>query len=163
MTSEQTQRLIERLMNVFPSFGAWVEKHSSQLREVWRSVLAHANFDDASLVVEKLVCGEIEMPANYEYDRMAILIRKEAGRMTAARNERKTQFEKYLSHGAMEFVKRDKTGSIAVMIGQMVREKRISKEDNDLMMLELIAWDKGGEFPKWMNDLFGIKQERSVA
>ena len=55
--------------------------------------------------------------------------------------------------GAMDIVKSTTTGSIAVTLGQMVREKQLTREQNDEMMVELMAWDKGGERPEWFDTL----------
>lgn len=43
------------------------------------------------------------------------------------------------------------TGHWAIWLGYLVREKRISEEENVERMAELMLWDKGGPRPEWMD------------
>ena len=61
--------------------------------------------------------------------------------------------------GAMDFVRASRTGYIAIELGVMVKEKKITRDENDAMMAELMSWDKGGSEPAWVAELFGLEKQ----
>ena len=42
------------------------------------------------------------------------------------------------------------TGHWAIWLGCQVYEGKITRDENDRRMVDLLAWDKGGERPEWM-------------
>lgn len=158
MTEQETGEVLQPLFGGFPTLRKFYSDSQATLRLAWSKALADVERRDAEVVIGKLVAGDIEMPANYEYDRMAIVIKREANAIRSARNERRRVTTKYLNSQskAFAFITKDKTGHIAVELGAMVKRNEISREDNDVMMRDLMAWDKGGSKPEWMDSLFAV-------
>lgn len=155
MTEPEAADIIQRLIDIFPSVATYYSANRNTLRQTWLQTLQRCNHGYAVAVVEDLACGDMILPPNYEYDRLAIVIRKEAGDREANQTQRQAQYRKYFAtNGAMEFVRKDKTGSIAVELGDMVRRKEITREENDRYMTELMTYDKGGDEPEFLSRLF---------
>jgi hypothetical protein len=99
MTPQQVTESLQMLVDAFPSFGRWWEENSADwrgtsLKQLWCRVLAGTHAADATKVIDDLVMGRVEMPKNYEYDRLAIVIRREAD-FHATRREESRRVERY--------------------------------------------------------------------
>jgi hypothetical protein len=57
------------------------------------------------------------------------------------------------SKGAWDKIAADKTGHAAIRLGEMVKAGTITRATNNVRMDELMAFDKGGERPAWLNQL----------
>ncbi len=159
MTEQQIQSVLTSLFDAFPTLAEFYRRNRETMKPAWVKALSYADYADTVTIVDRMICGELDMPANYEYDRIAIILRRESGLITSERNQRKTQTEKYfrgLSDGAMAFVRNSMTGHIAIELGEMCKRGHISYEENKAYMSDLKAWDKGGNVPRWMTELFGV-------
>ena len=52
----------------------------------------------------------------------------------------------------MNEVRKTEFGRWAISVGELVREKRITSEQNDILYDELLAYDRGGDMPLWIRD-----------
>ena len=101
MTPQQVTESLQMLVDAFPSFGRWWGENSedwrgTSLKQLWCRVLAGTHEQDAAKVIDDIIMGRTEMPKNYEYDRLAIVIRREAD-FYATRREESRRVERYRS------------------------------------------------------------------
>lgn len=164
MTDNDFTTIIQPLLDAFPSFASYYTTHRATLRPAMMTQLSSVDANDARDVISKLVSGDMAMPPNYEFDRVGVMIKRESNDIRSKRNERCRVVDKYLNHksGAMAYVRSSRTGHIAIELGAMVKRKEITHEQNDAMMVEVMAWDKGGPQPLWCAELFGSKQQPEV-
>lgn len=163
MTENEIGEVLKPLLGAFPTLAEFYRRNRDGLRSAWLKQLEFVSRADAAVVIDQIIGGEIELPPNYEYDRTAVLIRREANQIASRRNERNRINEKYLNakSNAFNVVRKNRTGNIAVQIGEMVKRHEITREQNDKMMEELLAWDKGGDEPSWMKEMFLSSNSRS--
>ena len=163
MTNQEVAEVLTLLFRAFPSFGSWYDKHRDTVRDIWVNTLSNTEPDDAMDVAEKLIRGEIELPPNYEFDRVAILLKKEAFLISTRRAEhaksREMSAEKFEHHKKSATLKSElERFSLALsasrILGVMVREKKITKEYNDTQMAIVKDWHaKGGEVPSIVHQI----------
>ncbi len=95
MTDSEYAECIQPLFDAFPSLADFYERKRSTIRAYWVKTLAYVDKADADIVVERFVTGERDMPPNYEYDRMAIVVKREANEIRSKRNAA-SRMDKYL-------------------------------------------------------------------
>jgi hypothetical protein len=93
MTPQQVTESLQMLVDAFPSFGRWWQDNAD-IKPLWCKVLAGTHATDAAKVIDDMIMGRTEMPKNYEYDRLAIVIRREAD-FYATRREESRRVERY--------------------------------------------------------------------
>ena len=75
----------------------------------------------------------------------------------AKEESRLEQHQKYHTNNkVMQWVRSDATGSIAVRLGEMVREGTLTREENDQRMDDLLAWEKQHDKtnrPEWLEKM----------
>ena len=137
---DETREVLNMLMHSFPSLGSWFAKQDRSLSETWSKVLSHVDPDDVMTVAERFIRGDLDLPANYEYDRLAIIIRREAAELARRRSEvaendrrRKEQEEARSERpGATSELERFHVCIRKLInLGHQCRDHQISREDND--------------------------------
>ena len=154
MNKQQAEELIGHVFLAFPLYRKWLNETEDPngTLDVWCETLLPVESEDAMDVVADMKVGKFPLPAGYERDQLAIVIRREAGERAASRRQKQTQEEKYhnQSKGAWSAIANDQSGHIAIELGVAVREGRLTREENDRRMKELMAWDRGGKKPEWV-------------
>lgn len=89
----ETERALGRLLDAFPSLKSWWERHRETVRPIWSDILRPCHPDDVAAIVGDLIYGDLRLPANYEFDRLAILIRQESKAKAKEREARQEQRE----------------------------------------------------------------------
>lgn len=123
----------------------------STVGNYWAGMLESCEKSYVEEVCEDYCDGFIRIPD--QMDQLIYDIRAEAI------SRRQRELDKFVQHqryhvkpiNTWEYVRQDKIGNIAIRLGVAVREKRLSKEDNNLMMDELFAWERGEiSEPEWV-------------
>ena len=100
--------------------------------------------DDLEHVVSKVVSGELEAIGQWDKpDVLPRVLKRYAIDRASRRNAKEHQQEKYHnnSRGLMSEVRKSKFGRFAISLGCLVREKKITREQNYIMFHELRNWD----------------------
>ena len=157
MSGEQVKAQLKRIFIVMPSVKKWIEAtdEPNATLDAWISMLEGCNSDDLEHVVSKVVGGELELIGQWDKpDVVPRVLRREANDIRSRRNAKAEQQEKYHnnSRGLMNEVRKTNFGRWAICVGELVREKKISREQNNILFDELLAWDRGGDLPLWISD-----------
>lgn len=157
MSGEQVKAQLKRIFIVMPSVKKWIEAtdEPNATLDAWIQMLEGCNSDDLEHVVSKVVGGELELIGQWDKpDVVPRVLRREANDIRSRRNAKAEQQEKYHnnSRGLMNEVRKTNFGRWAISVGELVREKKISREQNNILFDELLAWDRGGELPLWISD-----------
>lgn len=87
-----TKEQINRLHLAFPSLAKWYtslgDDEADGVRVAWAMQLSKVHADDLSQAVDDLINGNEDMPANYEFDRTAVKIKRIATVYGNRRSER---------------------------------------------------------------------------
>lgn len=125
-----------------------------QVGKVWIETIQARNLDadHFSNVCYAYAMAEKRLPE--PIDQLVFEIIQEVRDLMDKDQRKLEQYEKYhRSTSVMQWVKDDRTGSIAVWLGEQVKRGHITKEENDRRMDELLAWDKQPEVldkPAWI-------------
>ena len=157
MSGEQVKAQLKRIFIVMPSVKKWIEAtdEPNATLDAWISMLEGCDSDDLEHVVSKVVSGELELIGQWDKpDVVPRALRREANDIRSRRNAKAEQQEKYHnnSRGLMNEVRKTNFGRWAISVGELVREKKISREQNNILFDELLAWDRGGDLPLWICD-----------
>ena len=157
MSGEQVKAQLKRIFIVMPSVKKWIEAtdEPNATLDAWISMLEGCDSDDLEHVVSKVVSGELELIGQWDKpDVVPRVLRREANDIRSRRNAKAEQQEKYHnnSRGLMNEVRKTNFGRWAISVGELVREKKISREQNNILFDELLAWDRGGDLPLWICD-----------
>lgn len=92
MIEEEINQQIELLRGAFPQLRRWMaDLHShgnfTTMKHAWHKQLSRCHSDDVAQAVEAMVAGEIDLPEYYNFDRVAIVIKREASRLAGKRIE----------------------------------------------------------------------------
>lgn len=165
MTEQQSREQFKRLFIAYPSYRQWIESQESaqETFSVWVGMLRDCDQSDVIRIIDGIVSGDIEPVSRYEKpDMLPRNIKRLANDLKSQRNERARVSNLCSSRGAMAAVGQWETGHIAIVLGTMVRSGEITKEENDKRMIELMAWDKGGERLPWMDEMLGVRRKKNV-
>ena len=106
------------------------------------------------------VCYEyatLQQPLPEPQDQLVFAIRHEVRDRKAKEEAKLEQHQKYHTNNkVMQWVRSDATGSIAVRLGEMVREGTLTREENDQRMDDLLAWEKQHDKtdrPEWLEKM----------
>jgi hypothetical protein len=148
---------LERIFIAIPSIQKFVDSTDKpeKTMDAWISMLEGCDSDDLEHVVSKVVGGELELIGQWDKpDVVPRVLRREANDIRSRRNAKAEQQEKYHnnSRGLMNEVRKTNFGQWAISVGELVREKKISREQNNILFDELLAWDRGGDLPLWISD-----------
>lgn len=157
MSGEQVKAQLKRIFIVMPSVKKWIEAtdEPNATLNAWISMLEGCNMDDLEHIVSKVVSGELEAIGQWDKpDVLPRVLKRYASDRASRRNAKEHQQEKYHnnSRGLMSEVLQSKYGSFAVSVGYLVREKKITEEQNRILLDELSFWDKGGDMPEWFTN-----------
>lgn len=157
MSGEQVKAQLKRIFIVMPSVKKWIEAtdEPNATLNAWISMLEGCNSDDLEHVVSKVVSGELEAIGQWDKpDVLPRVLKRYASDRASRRNAKEHQQEKYHnnSRGLMSEVRKSKFGRFAISVGCLVREKKITKEQNDVLYYELRDWDRGGDIPQWLTN-----------
>lgn len=157
MTTDEAKKVFDRFFIAFPQFREWLRGTADPEATYaeWLKTISVADFDIAMGVVDDMKAGKLDVPAAFARELLPIVIRRESQDRWARQNARTEQEEKYHGHsrGTWKRTTNDKTGRIAVLLGERVKEGKLSREENDRRMVELLEWDKGRiPTPEWMAD-----------
>lgn len=155
MQSEEVEEQLRRVFVAYPSYREWLAATGtpSETLTAWCNMITPCDHRDVARVVDDIVSGTRPPIERFDKpDAMPRRIRELAGNLRSARNLKQDQEQHHSGKriNLMEWVKQDRTGCIAVWLGEQVRAKALSREENDSRMEELLAWDKGGPKPGWM-------------
>lgn len=159
MSVDFARQQVRRVFTVYPSYRAYLESLSdgNETLDAWCEMLAACDKGDLGAVVDEIVEGTREPIGKFQKpDQFPFNLRTEANERRAKRQRKADQEQKYhqpVRSKAMDWVKNQKTGRIAVWLGEQVRSGNLSKSENDQRMVELLEWDKGGDKPAWMNNI----------
>ena len=159
---DDTREVLNMLMHSFPSLGSWFAKQDASLSETWSKVLSHVDPKDAMSVVERFIRGDVDMPPNYEYDRIAILIRRECARLADRRAEqvsneqRRRERERYKYCDDARQANSEMERFMPAMrellrTGEARKNREITQEENDRRRVIVERWYRdGGDVPEFM-------------
>ena len=87
-------RELDRVADAFPSVAAWIDRLDQQQSEsmfrAWKAQLAKCQLADVAAVVDRMIGGEIELPENYHFDRLAVIVRELANGLSHRRQQAET-------------------------------------------------------------------------
>lgn len=146
-TDEQIQESMTRLINAFPSLGEWYGKYKERIREIWFDILRPTDADDLATVVDQLIYGQVELPRNFEFDRLAIRIRQVCN---DRKRERDGHTEDY-QQGLISKWRREasKTKSSQAHLSRLIKDAQLVgleyrsgaiNEDEHRERIDQIAW-----------------------
>ena len=152
-----------RVLTAFPSFRQWLEgtDQPNTTLDLWCNMLADCDGSDVADVVSEIVSGNLDPVGRYEKpDALPKNIKREANDRRFKRQSKQTQQENYHGHskGAMAAVKKMRTGYWSITLGSWVKQGKITEQENDVMLEELIEWDRNviagieTEKPDWMTN-----------
>ena len=138
MTRDQMLDALSALLAAFPSVHDFYT--NNQLRDVWLQQLADCEAADVAAVINEVIAGNIELPPNYAYDRIAVTIRKHARDMRAKRRDEQ-RMEDLLATPSADHWKYN-LGSLmkaSRAAGEKLKSGEITKEENDRIVADLRA------------------------
>lgn len=162
MTNQETTAILTKLFDAFPSLAAWYAKHADTVRSVWLGTLSTVEAGDAESVVARLVGGHIEMPPNYEYDRIAIMIRRECARLADRRAEMVTNEQRRRERERFRYCEDARQANSEMerfmpamrqlmAMGELKRDGKLSAEENNRRCEIVKTWyEDGGDVPEFM-------------
>lgn len=163
MNATDARAELGRVLTAFPSFRQWLEgtDQPNTTLGLWCNMLADCDAGDVADVVSEIVSGNLDPVGRYEKpDALPKNIKREANDRRFKRQSKQTQQENYHGHsrGAMAAVRKMRTGYWSITLGSWVKQGKITEQENDVMLEELIEWDRNvingieTEKPDWMTD-----------
>lgn len=158
MTPGQARHQFSRVFTVFPSYRSYLESldDGNATLDSWCQMLSGCDESDVEAVVDDIVSGVLEAVTRYQKpDQLPFNLRAEAADRRSKRTKRVEQEEKYhkpVRSRANDWVRNQRTGRIAVDLGERVRRGELSREENARRMDELLEWDKGRGTPSWIHE-----------
>jgi len=145
------------VFTVYPSFRTYLESldDGAATLESWIRILALCDEEDVQGVVDEICDGLREPVSKFQKpDQLPFNLRAEACDRRAKRTKATEQDEKYhqpIRSKANQWLRQQRTGRIAIQLGVLVREGKLTREENDRRMDELLEWDKGRlTAPAWL-------------
>ena len=148
MTEQESAIIFDRLFVAFPSYREWLAKTEKprETFDAWKKMLRVCHYEDADVAVEKMLSGELEMPAAYERDMLPMRLRSYSLRVTQDR--RKYQADRRLAEESQERRRRRGDGdpyeyNLGTLLkesreaGRQLRDGEITREENDAIVAEL--------------------------
>lgn len=87
-------RELDRVAAAFPSVQNWIDRfepeQSRSMFTAWQKQLAKCQLADVAAVVDRIIGGEIPLPENYNYDRLAVIVRELAQALAHRRQQAET-------------------------------------------------------------------------
>ena len=165
MTPKHAEQQLRRVFTAYPSYRKWLAEVSNgteanQTFDTWVGMLTPLHADDLRIVVDEIIAGR-KSPKGSQYDTadmLPLVLRSRAQKRAddLAEAERMRQLRDEGTRGAMDYVTASPLGRVAVHLGQLSREGKISREENRRRMDELIEWADDGENmasrPDWFSD-----------
>ena len=163
MNATDARAELGRVLTAFPSFRQWLEgtDQPNKTLDLWCNMLADCDASDVADVVSEIVSGNLDPVGRYEKpDALPKNIKREANDRRFKRQSKQTQQENYHGHsrGAMAAVRKMRTGYWSITLGSWVKQGKITEQENDVMLEELIEWDRNvingieTEKPDWMTN-----------
>lgn len=157
MNGDEVKAQLKRIFIVMPSVKKWIEAtdEPNATLDAWISMLEGCDSADIEHIVSKVVSGELEPIGQWDKpDVLPRVLKRYASDRASRRNAKNDQREKYHnnSRGLMNEVRKTDFGKWAIRVGELVREKKITSEQNDVLYDELLAYDRGGDLPLWIHD-----------
>ena len=163
MNATDARAELGRVLTAFPSFRQWLEgtDQPNTTLDLWCNILADCDASDVAEVVSEIVSGNLDPVGRYEKpDALPKNIKREANDRRFKRQSKQTQQENYHGHsrGAMAAVRKMRTGYWSITLGSWVKQGKITEQENDVMLEELIEWDRNiingieTEKPDWMTN-----------
>ena len=163
MNATDARAELGRVLTAFPSFRQWLEgtDQPNTTLDLWCNMLADCDAGDVADVVSEIVSGNLDPVGRYEKpDALPKNIKREANDRRFKRQSKQTQQENYHGHsrGAMAAVRKMRTGYWSITLGYWVKQGKITEQENDVMLEELIEWDRNviagieTEKPDWMTN-----------
>ncbi len=161
MKTAEARTELGRVLTVFPSYRQWLEATSKPIDtlDAWCEMLSDCDASDVMQLVSEIVAGDFEPVGRYEKpDVLARNIKREANDRRFKRVEKERQMRNYhgQSKNAMKIVGDMITGKLAIRLGALVKAKQLTLEQNEMMMNELMEWDrqvrngnKDAQKPEW--------------
>lgn len=151
-TDEVVGRQLQRVFQTHPSYKEHCHKYKSF--DVWCSLIKGVHVCDLDEVVTEICEGVRLGTERYEKpERLPYNILDECNRRAARRHEKKQQEEKYHSStGAMDYVRNDRIGHMAIDLGVEVRQGKITPEQCKARVTALLNWEQGLQpRPDWLD------------
>ena len=161
MKTAEARTELGRVLTVFPSYRQWLEatRKPKDTFDAWCEMLSDCDASDVSEVISEVVSGDLDPVGRYEKpDALPKNIKREANDRRFKRKEKQEQLRNYhgQSKGAMKMVGDMVTGKLAIRLGTLVKAKQVTPEQNEMMMDELMEWDrevrngnKDAQKPEW--------------
>lgn len=167
MKPSSVKEQLARVFTTYPSYRAYLESldDGNGTLDSWVTILSSCDTDDVRAVVDEIVNGTREPTGQYQQkDQLPFNIRAEAVDRRSRRNAKTDQQNRYHQPRERSLGKygRRETSRLAVTLGWMVRERKLTRDQNDVMMDELLQWDKGGDEPHWLDDVRGYVGRSSM-
>ena len=160
MTENEAKTEIQKVLVAYPSYREWLRSTDTpnETFAAWCGMLAGCDAEDVSAVVSAIVSGDKPPVEKYDKpDALARRIREAANAIRSRRNERKRTDN--LLHAACDEARAadPRLGYYwrsALWLGNQVRDKRITKAENDYAMQTLSGWYRnGGEKPTVIEEI----------
>lgn len=166
MNLDQIRKLTGKLMLAFPTYGNFVRDNSESVKETLTKQLSTIDYLDCDKVVDRLIMGDLEMPPNYEFDRVGQVLRRWAGQIADRRREQSENAERLAEKKEAFSWLADASGDMGderarwcvamrqvIANGQSARERKMTREEKDRRKLILKQWwQAGGEFPVFADE-----------
>lgn len=163
MNATDARAELGRVLTAFPSYRQWLEgtDQPNTTLDLWCNMLADCDAGDVADVVSEIASGNLDPVGRYEKpDALPKNIKREANDRRFKRQSKQAQQENYHGHskGAMAAVRKMRTGYWSITLGSWVKQGKITEQENDAMLEELIEWDRNiiagneTEKPDWMTD-----------
>ena len=160
MTENQGKEQLQKVLVAYPSYREWLRgtETPNETFDAWCGMLAGCDAKDVSAVVSAIVRGD--KPPVDKYDKPDALprrIREAANLIRSKRNESKRV--DVLLHQACDIARTADPRLAyywrsALWLGNQVRDKRITKAENDYAMQTLSGWYRnGGEKPTVIQEI----------
>lgn len=151
---------LKRIFVPYPSLGDWLNDHKDPVEtlDAWCGMFRNCTEEIFREVIDDIVSGVIDPLESYDKpDALPRRIRDHY------KKRRTKQVDKQLSNaireqarsdGAWKTVERSQAGSVAIKLGSMVKAGLITREENDLRMVDLFAYLHGRQkAPKWWQEV----------
>lgn len=156
MNKQEAEQVYLRLFIAFPQLRDWLAstKHAAATHDVWCGVLAGVDHADAMSVVDAMIRGDEPMPEAYERERTPQMIRSAAAKMRSERNHRDRMNSLHITATAAKTTNERFAVAMreARRLGEAVREGKLTKSANNLMVNELVEWsERNGQVPEFIS------------
>lgn len=155
MNRQQFDKFLEQYTDAFPDTLGWLEKleHPGKTLNIWFEVMEPVEVHDAEVVLAKMISGDSPTVERFEIQNTPRIIRQRAFRIAderrqkavvaeeRARYDRKGKYRPlHESAGDAGFTKFWKR---ALELGRMVKEGKITQEENKRLMAEATEeWER---------------------